>query len=85
MTERFLSGSWSASASGAPILDDALASFDGIIDKIIEVGTHSMVLCAITGVHIGRTGEALLYVRRGYPRLLSEEPPTALETLGSRR
>lgn len=42
---RFKLGEWKTLETGAPILEDALVSFDCQIDQIQTVGTHS-IYCA---------------------------------------
>ncbi len=48
--DRFAHGSWTTLATGAPILQDALVSFDCIIEDITEVGTHSVFMCRVVGI-----------------------------------
>lgn len=68
--ERFAQGAphivWRTSITGAPILDDALASFDCRIEKIIDVGTHSIFICPIEAVEQTTHPQALAYFNRHY-------------------
>ncbi|GLS44268.1 flavin reductase [Methylobacterium brachythecii] len=64
--ERFLGASWSTLATGAPVLHGSLASFDCEIERVIEVGTHSVFVCSVLDVATNRTGESLVYFRRRY-------------------
>ncbi len=69
MEERFTSGSWSTGVTGAPMLDQALASFDCTIANVVEVGTHSVIFCAIQEIRLGDPAEALVYFNRAYHML----------------
>ncbi|MGO3386016.1 MAG: flavin reductase, partial [Acinetobacter guillouiae] len=51
--ERFNQGEWSTLETGAPILEDALVSFDCQIDQIQEVGTHTIFICKIEAIQQG--------------------------------
>lgn len=74
MEERFTSGSWTSGATGAPVLEQALASFDCTIGSVVEVGTHSVMFCVIQDIRLGDPSEALMYFNRAYhglPRVLA--------------
>ena len=45
--ERFKYGSWTELETGAPVLKDALVSFDCQIEQIQEVGTHTIFICRV--------------------------------------
>ncbi|GLK54083.1 flavin reductase [Methylopila capsulata] len=64
--ERFAAATWSTGASGAPMLEGALASFDCLISRVVEVGTHAVLFCEVVGVRLGDTSEGLIYVGRRY-------------------
>lgn len=71
--ERFKQGSWTRLATGAPILEDALVSFDCEIEQVQEVGTHSVFMCRVVAVkqtkqHRGQE-ESLVYFNRAYSRV----------------
>lgn len=66
MEERFATGDWHPGGTGAPVLEQALASFDCVIDRVVEVGTHSVLFCAVRGVGLGDPGQALMYLNRAY-------------------
>ena len=66
MAERFEVGTWTKLETGAPMLHQALMSFDCLVSSIIEVGTHSVVFCTIQAIHLGDPGEALVYFSRAY-------------------
>ncbi len=48
--QRFEYGNWTALHTGAPVLTDALVSFDCQIEQIQEVGTHSIFICPIVAI-----------------------------------
>ena len=68
--ERFQQGSWTQLATGAPVLDDALVSFDCEIEDIQQVGTHSIFMCRVVAIkhseQQGGTDESLVYFNRSY-------------------
>lgn len=66
MDERFAAASWSKGASGAPVLDDALVSFDCRIIQRVSLGTHDTLFCEVLGVSTAQQKDGLLYFDRGY-------------------
>ena len=68
--ERFTHGAWHTLATGAPILKDALVSFDCEIEHIQEVGTHSVLMCRVVAIKPPESpsgqGESLVYFNRAY-------------------
>ena len=68
--ERFEQGSWSKLATGAPILEDALVSFDCEIEDIQQVGTHSIFICHVVAIkhseQQGGADDSLVYFNRTY-------------------
>ena len=68
--ERFKKGSWTKLKTGAPVLADALVSFDCEIEDIQVVGTHSVFICRVLAIKHGdqqdRTDEGLVYFNRAY-------------------
>ena len=68
--ERFEQGSWTTLATGAPILGDALVSFDCEIDDIQQVGTHSIFMCRVIAINQseqqGEQQDSLVYFNRSY-------------------
>src|SRR5215472_15745919 len=61
MEARFEGASWHMLQTGAPVLDGALAAFDCRIERIVEVGTHGIFICAVEDVEIGTVHEGLIY------------------------
>ena len=66
MQERFTHGSWIKLVTGAPVLEEAVASFDCHVSNIVEVGTHSVLFCEVAAVHMGDPREGLAYFARAY-------------------
>ena len=67
--ERFASAEWKISATGAPMLVGAVASFDCRIVKTVEVGTHDVLFCEVIGLSEGGANEGLFYFSRRYHAL----------------
>ena len=66
MQERFAHGHWIRLVTGAPVLEEAVASFDCHVSNIVEVGTHSVLFCEVGAVHMGDPREGLAYFARAY-------------------
>lgn len=67
--ERFKQGSWTQLATGAPVLEDALVSFDCEIEQVQEVGTHSIFICRVVAIKQEKQdeqNESLAYFNRAY-------------------
>ena len=69
MEERFNNGSWTTLVTGAPVLEEAVASFDCRVANILEVGTHSVLFCEVEAIHMGDAREGLAYFARAYHAL----------------
>ncbi|MBX9468012.1 MAG: flavin reductase [Rhizobium sp.] len=66
MAERFASAEWTKGKTGAPVLHDALVSFDCTISEMVEVGTHFILMCRVVDVRANDCEAALVYFRRAY-------------------
>ncbi|ENW06223.1 hypothetical protein F933_01946 [Acinetobacter beijerinckii CIP 110307] len=64
--ERFKHGIWTELETGAPVLDDALVSFDCEIEQIQEVGTHTIFICPIVAIQRSQHDQSLVYFNRAY-------------------
>lgn len=67
--ERFKQSSWTELTTGAPVLEEALVSFDCEIEDIQQVGTHSIFMCRVVAIkqaEPGRADESLVYFNRSY-------------------
>jgi flavin reductase len=63
--QRFESGDWKKLATGAPVLQGALVSFDGRITDIVEKGTHTVFFVEVEAVSHSDTA-GLIYFRRNF-------------------
>ena len=75
--ERFEQGSWTELATGAPILADALVSFDCEIEDIQQVGSHSIFMCRVVAINQSEQQseqqDSLVYFNRAYHQLAQVE------------
>jgi flavin reductase (DIM6/NTAB) family NADH-FMN oxidoreductase RutF len=83
---RFRPGEWTRLATGAPVLIDALVSFDCRVEKEIAHGTHTLFLGRVEHIVAGRKGRSLLYADGQYgkfatlgERVLPGELPDSLD------
>ena len=67
--ERFRSGHWDTLTTGAPVLEEAVLSLDCRIERIVEVGTHSVMCGAVESVRSGSARGGLVYFNRTYHML----------------
>jgi len=68
---KFRNRSWTRLATGAPVLVDALASFDCRVVKSLAHGTHTVFLGEVERILIGKKGKPLLYAGGQYAKLAS--------------
>ncbi len=66
---RFEHGTWGRLATGAPALEDTLASFDCRVIKVFDESTHNAFLCEILATRERNDGEALIYLNGGFRRI----------------
>ena len=68
--QRFKQGSWIELITGAPVLADALVSFDCAIEDIQVVGTHSVFMCRVLAIQHANpqhgADDSLVYFNRAY-------------------
>ena len=64
--ERFVTGRWTATPSGCPVLSDAPASFDCRIVQAIDGGTHTIFLGRVLGVETRAEPPPLVYGNGGF-------------------
>lgn len=83
---RFSPGEWTRLATGAPVLIDALVSFDCRVEKEIAHGTHTLFLGRVEHIVAGGKGRSLLYADGQYgkfatlgERVLPGELPDSLD------
>jgi flavin reductase (DIM6/NTAB) family NADH-FMN oxidoreductase RutF len=61
---RYDGASWLRLATGAPILEDALAAFDCEVEETIERHSHAIVIGRVVAVRLAKQADPLIY-RRG--------------------
>lgn len=67
--ERFNHGLWTTLATGAPVLEDSLVSFDCEIVQVQEVGTHDIFIGRVVAIKQAppqNKEPALVYFNRAY-------------------
>lgn len=64
--QRFQLGEWNTLETSAPILVNALVSFDCQIEDVQNVGTHSIFLCRVVAIQTSQQEESLVYFNRAY-------------------
>jgi flavin reductase len=64
--ERFAAAAWSELATGSPVLDDALVSFDCRIVHRADGGTHDVLMCEVDAMRCRDGGQGLVYFDRSY-------------------
>lgn len=78
--DRFEEGRWGVLKTGAPVLEDALASFDCIVTEKVAASTHTIFIGRVVDVHLRANGRPLLYAGGGYAMaqaLAGRRRPTA--------
>lgn len=72
--EKFAEGNWLTATSGAPLLANALASFDCLVSEAVEASTHDIFICEVLGVLLREPGgQPLIYFDGAFQ---PERPPT---------
>jgi flavin reductase (DIM6/NTAB) family NADH-FMN oxidoreductase RutF len=66
--DRFASGAWQRAATGAPLLQGALASFDCRTASTHDFGTHCILIGEVVDIADG-AGDPLLFAGRNFHRL----------------
>lgn len=64
--QRFAQAAWTTLATGAPVLKDALSSFDCEIEQIKNVVTHSILICRVVAIQKSQQEQSLVYFNRAY-------------------
>lgn len=64
--ERFEPGRWSEMATGSPVLDTALASFDCRLEAVHPVATHHILIGRVMALGGSGGGAGLVYHRRAF-------------------
>lgn len=66
MDERFARVNWSRLATGSPLIDGVLVSFDCRIAHTRDAGSHCIFLCEVEGIRQGEARAGLVYFSRNY-------------------
>lgn len=73
MADRFAAADWITRDTGAPVLRDALASFDCRVTEIVESGTHDVLFCAVLSVAADPVRDGLIYFARRFHVVTTEQ------------
>lgn len=68
-SERFALAEWTTLATGAPVLQGAVVSFDCRITQFTEVGTHTVFFCEVEALQSSSETAGLIYFGRAYHRI----------------
>ena len=64
--DRFGFGQWTKAATGAPVLQDAVATFDCVLAQEFETKTHSIFVGEVRSVAHAADATPLVYLRSGF-------------------
>lgn len=67
--ERFAKGAWQTLATGAPVLSDAIVSFDCRTVDTKVTATHTVLFGEVEAIHFGPADQSLIYLERGFRSL----------------
>ncbi|HEX8595735.1 MAG TPA: pyrimidine utilization flavin reductase protein F [Pseudomonas sp.] len=76
MANRFAAAQWSQWVTGAPVLQDAAASYDCRVSQTVSVGTHDILFCEVLALRRQTDVAALVYFDRHYHDLPCAVPVT---------
>ncbi|RYY13232.1 MAG: FMN reductase [Alphaproteobacteria bacterium] len=68
--ERFTRADWTTLATGAPVLQGAIVSFDCRVTRSTEVGTHTVFFCEVEALQLSAESAGLIYFGRVYHRIV---------------
>lgn len=64
--DKFRFGDWEISTSGIPILTDAIARIESVVDLEVEYGSHTIFVGRVTRCISDITGDPLIYADGRY-------------------
>jgi len=64
--DRFGYGRWSELLTGAPVLENALVSFDCRVTNVYDESTHQAFLCEVLATQQRKEGDALIYLNGAF-------------------
>ncbi|WP_315859673.1 flavin reductase [Pseudorhizobium xiangyangii] len=67
--DRFASGEWQTLVTGAPVLSDAVVSFDCRLTDVKQASTHFVLFGEVVAMHFGSSSSSLIYLDRGFRTL----------------
>ncbi|GEO83208.1 monooxygenase [Ciceribacter naphthalenivorans] len=67
--DRFALAEWQTLVTGAPVLSDAIVSFDCRVTDSKVTASHTVLFGEVKAVHFGPREPALIYLDRGYHSL----------------
>lgn len=67
--ERFDMGRWTTLKTGAPVLADALVSFDCVVSERVQASTHTIFIGRVVDVRVRPKARPLVYASGTYARL----------------
>ena len=83
--DRFRFGQWTTAVTGAPVLEDALVSFDCSLRETFETKTHSVVIGDVRDVSFRPEGRPLIYLRSAFHDVQAMREPVTLGDLKARK
>lgn len=66
---RFAFGTWVAGRTGAPLLEDSVATFDCRVVQEVDLGTHTLFVGLVEAVRVKADGTPLIYVEGAWRSL----------------
>ncbi len=66
IAERFAKCAWEKGVSGVPVLTNALASLEGVVDDCKQVGTHSVFFVRVEQITLRPDRGGLVYFARAF-------------------
>lgn len=70
--DRFAQGNWTTLATGAPVLQGALAAFDCAVVEAIDYNSHTVFIGGVRAIAVAPQRSALIYRAGAYHALCSE-------------
>ena len=59
-------GHWTELISGAPVLSEALAGFDCVVEEMLLAHTHAVIIGEVKDLIVNHVGKPLLYSNRAF-------------------
>jgi flavin reductase (NADH)/cob(II)yrinic acid a,c-diamide reductase len=83
--DRFAFGQWATAVTGAPVLEDALVSFDCALRETFETKTHSVFIGDVRDVSFRVDARPLVYLRSAFHDVQAMRNPITLGDLDARK